>query len=143
MTQKEIQPYILPGLLVIGVIYILNKFKGTAAQQAATTQSDIQTQQAAGIKQTYTNTTYDQLADRIEAAGKTAFGTDEAAIYSVFNLLKNDVDFLKLAQAFGQRRIEFSAATANLSGWLQSELNAAELNKVNAIMEKNKLKSRI
>ena len=29
MTQKEIQPYILPGLLVIGVIYILNKFGST------------------------------------------------------------------------------------------------------------------
>jgi hypothetical protein len=143
MTQKEIQPYILPGLLVIGVIYILNKFKGTAAQQAATTQTDIQTQQAAGIKQTYTNTTYDQLADRIETAGKGGFGTDEAAIYSVFNLLKNDVDFLKLSQAFGQRRIEFSTLYNNLAGYLQSELNATELNKVNAIMEKNKLKSRI
>jgi hypothetical protein len=143
MTQKEIQPYILPGLLVIGVIYILNKFKGTAAQQEATTQSDIQTQQAAGVKQTYTNTTYDQLADRIDAAGKGSFGTDENAIYSVFNLLKNDVDFLKLSQAFGQRRAEFTTMYLNLSGYLQSELNAAEINKVNAIMEKNKLKSRI
>ena len=42
-----------------------------------------------------------------------------------------------------EKKNNFSTLFKNLSGWLQSELNAAEINKVNAIMEKNKLKSRI
>lgn len=140
MKAKDLEPYLLPGVIGIGILWIIGKFTQKEQQEQQTTTTDIIT---TGQIPSYSNTTYNQLADRIEAAGKSGYGTDEEAIYSVFRLLKKDIDYLKLVQAFGTRRLEFSTIYANLGGFLSSELSASEIDKVNQIMESKGLTARI
>ena len=77
---------------------------------------------------------YTQFADQIYAAVLTVFGTDEAAIYSVFNKMQNNLDVAQLIKAFGKRRLEFSTTMAELGAHLTEDLDTSELNKLNSIL---------
>ena len=47
-----------------------------------------------------------------------------------------------LIEAFGSRRKGFSFTDANLGGWLADELNQEELNALNNILARRKIKYR-
>ena len=83
---------------------------------------------------TYSQTQYQVFADKIYQAGVAWFGTDEVAIYSVFQAMKNDLDILKLINAFGSRRLEFSTVMGNLAEFLYSEFDNKEITKLNSIL---------
>ena len=140
MKTKDIEPYILPAVVVLFGLYFLKKFKLPGQAESEQTGKDIQ---ASGQQPSYTDTSYNNLADRIESAVKSHIFTDKDGIFDVFKLLKKDVDFLKLIKAFGQRRMQFTLAYGDLGAFLGSVLNSDDMNQVNSIMAANGLKSRI
>lgn len=115
------------GLLLY---FLLKKKAGDTLSNAV-----IESQQVAKVQvPTYTPTQYQVYADKIYSAGVTWFGTDETAIYNAFNAMYNDLDILKLIEAFGRRRLEFSTVMGNLTQFLYDELNNTELGKLNSIL---------
>ena len=72
-------------------------------------------------------TTAKQLAEKLYTAMK-GWGTDEKAIYEVFNQVSTRDDVLYIFAQFGLKDGK------NLTQWLTSELNAKERAQVNAIL---------
>ena len=95
---------------------------------------DIRDAQKAGAVASYSAATYSQLADKIYTAVMYTWGTDEQAIYDVFNLMKNNIDVANLIKAFGKRRVEFSTQELELGAHLSNDLDSSEINKVNSIL---------
>jgi hypothetical protein len=96
-----------------------------------------------GQKASYVDSQYNIFADAIYSAGfDVLFGTDEDAIYSVFNRMNNDLDINKLIVAFGARRIEFSTRVESLAEFLRSELDDREIQQVNKILSSKNIKYR-
>ena len=100
------------------------------------------------VEQRFPNTFYKWLfqlvprnADAIEQAAFYIGGTDEETIFSIFGKMQNDLDVVKLFEAFGQRRMEFSLQSANLGGFLRSELNTAEMKQLNAMLSSKGIKT--
>ena len=67
---------------------------------------------------------------------ETAFGTDEDAIYSVMNKMKNECDLLQVIAEFGVRRQEWGFEKLNLPQFINDELDTKELQTVNSILRK-------
>lgn len=139
MNLKEItkNKYFVYGAVGIGA-YLL--YKGirkalglsTAVDAAKKDQADLV---KAGQKASYIDSQYKLFADTIYSAGfDVLFGTDEDAIYAVFNKMNNDLDVNKLIIAFGARRIEFSTRVEGLAQFLTSELDASEVANINKIL---------
>lgn len=139
MNLKEItkNKYFVYGAVGIGA-YLL--YKGirkalglsTAVDAAKKDQADLV---KAGQKASYIDSQYKLFADAIYSAGfDVLFGTDEDAIYAVFNKMNNDLDVNKLIIAFGARRIEFSTRVEGLAQFLTSELDASEIANINKIL---------
>jgi len=91
------------------------------------------------LKPTYADSQYPGYADAIYAArhGNRVFGTDEDAIWRILALMKNDLDFAKLVQAFGMRRLSFQTTKADLIGFLNDEMNPEEIATCNSILSGN------
>lgn len=139
MNLKEItkNKYFVYGAVGIGA-YLL--YKGirkalglsTAVDAAKKDQADLV---KSGQKASYIDSQYKLFADAIYSAGfDVLFGTDEDAIYAVFNKMNNDLDVNKLIIAFGARRIEFSTRVEGLAQFLTSELDASEIANINKIL---------
>ena len=62
------------------------------------------------------------------------WGTDEQAIYDVFNQMKTNLDVALLIKAFGKRRLEFSTQDMELGGHLSNDLDSSEISKLNDIL---------
>lgn len=81
----------------------------------------------------FSDTEYRNMANKLEEAfyGSWLFGagTDENAVYAVFNRLNNKADLLKLVAAYGTDK---NSRTLNQA--LQSELTNSELAHVNNIL---------
>jgi len=112
---------------------VSNQKGGSSADDKA--KDDLKKEQQKGVKPSYSTTQYSSWADQIYSAGLAAFGTDEAAIYRIFSLQKNNADILSLYAAFGKRRLEFTTIKGDLGAFLQSELNSSEISRVNGILK--------
>ena len=137
------QPVVKYGLIAGGV-YVLYKVATKLFPDSALTKAtnEIKTLEGKGIKATYPDSVYYGFADSIYSAGINTYGTDEQAIYSIFSKMQNDLDVAKLVSAFGTRRAEFSFVDVTLGGFLQSELDANELNVVNNTLSQKGIKYR-
>lgn len=148
-TVKELTtglPGWAKGFLVVAIvggggylIYRLTK-KGPKSEE----KKDTKKLEAMGQKPSYLDSNYKQFADALYAArsANASFiweGTNEKAIYAVFQKMKNDLDVVKLVEAFGTQRLSYSLQWANLGGFLQDELNAEELAVVNGILRNKKI----
>lgn len=99
---------------------------------------------AQGQKPSYPQTSYLQMADKIDEAGcpygywTACSGTDEEAILSPFNQMNNALDVLLLVKAFGKRtaRGTTSTTTYDLGGFLATELDAEKIDEINEILSK-------
>lgn len=131
ITLKEVLAFSVFTFLFVNVIR--NIFKSKDEKDVL---KDIAMEKT---KPTYTQTQYNEFANKIYSAGLGTIGTDEDAIYSVFNSLKNNMDFLQLVKAFGKRRLEFTLGFGTLSEFLRSELNNKEIQKINEILKTKKI----
>ena len=81
----------------------------------------------------FSDTEYRKMANKLEEAfyGSWLFGagTDEEAVFAVFNRLNNKADVLKLIAVYGTDK-----KSRTLDQALQSELNNSELNHLNTIL---------
>jgi hypothetical protein len=142
--KRYITPEILQTGMVLGglfLVYRLLRPAGAKEQQQTTTsvKTDIQKETAKGEQPSYSNSNYKTLADKLYSAMNTS-GTDESAIYSVFETLKNKIDVLKLIEAYGVRQLYVFGfpvgGKQNLSQALSDELSSNEIAKVNQILFK-------
>jgi len=127
----------LVWLTIIGLGgYALYKLGSALAKKLtlANADADIKAAQKTGETASYASATYSQLADKIYAAVMYTWGTDEQAIYDVFNLMKNNIDVAMLIKAFGKRRLEFSTQDAELGAHLSQDLDTTEIQKINSIL---------
>jgi len=127
------------AVLLFGKNGLLSRFtKLTEKQIADTTKKEIKDIESTGAKASFGPSQYVMFADQIYNAVLTSnpFNpTDEEAIYRVFMAMNNLIDVLKLVQAFGIRRLEFSTKGAGLATHLQEDLNTSEIAKVNKILK--------
>lgn len=122
---------------IIGIgAYALYKIGSSIAKKLTldNANKDIIEAQKSGQTASYPSATYSQLADKIYAAVMYTWGTDNQAIYDVFNLMKNNIDVAMLIKAFGKRRIEFSLQDAELGAHLSDDMNSSEIAKINSIL---------
>jgi hypothetical protein len=86
---------------------------------------------------TYADSQYKTFANTIEIAGFDA-GTDEEAIYSTFRKLKNNTDYLKLLNAWGNPNRKVYdwgvGRDMTLPQFIHYEMNDTEVRKVNQIL---------
>lgn len=101
---------------------------------------DIKTLTEAGQKPSYPDTTYKNLADKIQGASVgfvIGLGTDEEAIIDVFKQMKNELDVVKLEKAFGAREPEDCWALCPaypLGAYLAYEMSAGNIAEINKIL---------
>jgi len=91
-----------------------------------------------GIIPSYPNSQYSAWAEKLQYALNYA-NTDENAVYSVFEKLKNQAHLNKLVSIFGTRPIEyfpFMFQDETLSEAITSQMDSDEVQKVNGILAK-------
>lgn len=90
-------------------------------------------------KLTYAKSWYNAQAEILYTAMFRA-GTDEAAIFGVFNKVKNDCDVAQLIASFGLRRQEFYVTSYDLRWFIYDELDKDEISEVNRILRTKGIK---
>lgn len=130
-----------------GIATSIKKFTGqqTTEEISKSTTADLKILNQKGVKATYYTSQYVLFADKLYNAMITSNPfdpTDEEAIYGVMRLMKNDVDINLLVKSFGTRRMEFSLKGGGLAAFLQDDLDAKELAKVNKILSDNNINYR-
>lgn len=96
-------------------------------------------------KQSYIYSQYKAFADALFEA-MSGVGTDDDAINSVFNKMKNTIDVLTLIKAFGIRDYTddkvfvFNIKPMNLNQWISAELSNNEKTTLNNILKSKKIK---
>jgi hypothetical protein len=83
--------------------------------------------QTQGEAASYSDLQYKVQADKLYNAMK-GWGTDEPAVFAVFQWLQNNIDFLKLQNAFGVRD------GWDMYRWVKGDLTSSELTQVNNIL---------
>lgn len=127
----------LVWLTIIGIGgYALYKLGKAIAKKlnSNNAEQDIIDAKKAGQTASYSSATYSQLADKIYAAVMYTWGTDEQAIYDVFNKMNSNLDVALLIKAFGKRRVEFSTQELELGAHLSNDLDSSEISKLNSIL---------
>lgn len=130
-----------------GVVYAIAKAtKGGNSTKLPNVQGDIAGLKKQGQLASYSQGQYDMFANKLKQAFYS-YGTDEAAVYSVFSAMKNDLDVAELVKAFGVWKVEGSIfrpfdtrGDGDLAAWLTSELDTAEMNRVNTILASKGIK---
>lgn len=126
-------------IMVAAFILFANKLFGKTAEEKkaaedalkkdASESDKIKELKDKGVKPSYHEGLYIDLADQLFKA-MDGIGTNNAAVYSVFKKVKNDVDFVMLLRAFGTRKGE------NLQSWVHGDLKPEIISELNQIMAK-------
>lgn len=103
-----------------------------------------------GMRPSFADSQFDVYANTLVQAMDSC-GTDEQKVYNVFNALKNQADVLKLIIAFGVKYYSPCAVTSpfswtrsmfdskayggDLATWLNYDMTAGEVKKVNSILQ--------
>ena len=87
-------------------------------------------------KLSYRSSQYKAFATALHNAFVETVGTDEDAIYSVMNKMKNECDLLQVIAEFGVRRQEWGFEKLNLPQFINDEMSTKELQKVNSILRR-------
>lgn len=128
--KRVIALVIIIVVLVVLLAVFWNKIKQLVNGLTGKVQANVelnQYQAESGESLTLSNADYNRLADKLYKAVK-GLGTDETAIYAVFNALTNKADLLKLIAVFGTKD------DMTLVQWLYDDLNSREIGKVNSIL---------
>lgn len=143
---KNIDPNLVLLAAILGVGgFVAYKFFGTSGSSNNTqnkSKKDIdELTKGKGVKATHLDTTYASFADQLYQSMRY-IGTNEGVVYSVLNKMKNDVDVLKLLQAFGRRGYIYNWYQYNLPQWIVEEFNKEDIDKINQILRKRDIQFR-
>ena len=137
----------LYGGVALGLFVLAKKFGVFSKKTSAVIRKDQQKELEEDIKKqerksspSYSDSQFNDFADKIYNAMFCSIficadGTDEKAIYAVLRRLNNNLDWLKLKEAFGFRRIEFTTRNAGLVESLNADLSSRQINEVNKILQ--------
>lgn len=135
MKMMKLPPqvkWVLIGLAVVVVLVIVYYFwSGSAKRKDTKSSNDLvdRVNKEIDPKQlTLTDQQALSMADALESAMTTWWGTDEDAIYDVFSKCYTRSDVLKIVGAFGTRNGE------NLTQWLRGDLNKDEMKVLNDLL---------
>ncbi len=136
-------------LITIAFIWIVrNSIKGAVrgAEGAVQNVSETAVLQANGIQASYTDSQYKAMAEKLFTA-MDGPGTYDDDIFSVFDKLNNDIDFIKVDKAFGVREASDNLfgifASEDLRGWLKDDLSAEQIVTLNKRLKSNGVSKRI
>jgi hypothetical protein len=137
LSMSGIQQIITLVALSVLVWLIVTKAKAylSAISTNINQKTEIQVLENLGMKLSYSKIEYLTIAENLDVAMR-GLGTDEIAIISELEKIKNDLDFIQLNSAFGLRSASFSNPS-NLSNWLMSDLGTTIVQQIN-IQLKNK-----
>lgn len=133
-------------VLIFLIIYWWRSGRKKRQQEQQFNQDYQQLTQQSGQQPSYLSSNYTQLASKIYEAGCSGlfcYGTDEDAIYDVFNQMNNDLDVLLLTKAFGLREPRggicipipgTGECAVALGPWLQTELSSGAFEDINNIL---------
>lgn len=131
VTPPQVK-WVLIGLAVVVVLVIVYYFwSGSAKRKDTKSSNDLvdRVNKEIDTKQlTLTDQQALSMADALESAMTTWWGTDEDAIYDVFARCSTRSDVLKIVGAFGVRNGE------GLSQWLRGDLNKDEMKVLNDLL---------
>ncbi|MEK6882102.1 MAG: hypothetical protein AABY22_20970 [Nanoarchaeota archaeon] len=97
-----------------------------------------------GVKPTFINAQYLTFANQIHAAFD-GYGTGFLSVAGIFGKLRNNVDILKLIDAYGIREIDSGKGNpapnfkGTLAGAISDELSAWEIQQLNKLLKSNKI----
>ncbi len=130
-------PYLIGGGALIAIYLIFFRKKSPEALEDAAL-----TEEASAGALTYPDSQYFAIANKLEQA-MFDLQTNEDSVYNAFRMLKNNADFVKLKQAFGERTYTggwipgFLYGKLSLDGWIEEELEPDEIDIVNSILQAN------
>lgn len=96
-------------------------------------ESEKQSWQQKGEVASYTDSQYKAFADKLYKA-MDGFGTNEPAIYDVFEQLKNNIDHNNLVIAFGVRGEGWISDGHTLAEYITDDLGQEEIKRINQIL---------
>jgi len=125
------------GLLAYKLYRKLNPSKEDAAEEQLGEESQVTSEgKSCKGKLSYKSSQYKAFATSLHNAFIESLGTDEDAIYSIMNKMKNECDLLQVIAEFGVRRQEWGFEKLNLPQFIHDELDTKELQTVNSILKK-------
>jgi len=127
-------------LIYKGVNKIINPPQSSSDKEA---KDELKNLSKIGIKPSYSDAQFSAWCEKLAYA--LAYNTDEDAIYSIFESLKNEADILKLVEIFGSRKVEtfpFVFQEATLSEAVISAMNSSEIAELNNILKKKRINFR-
>jgi hypothetical protein len=127
---------IIVGTIVLAVVVWKIKVRFQAFKSAQENKSEQNALEATGMALSYSPNEYQGMANKLEVA-MDGWGTDEDAIMEVFERVKNDLDFLELDSAFGNRD------GWNMIEWLQGDLSGYWMDKINNTLNSNGCTKRV
>lgn len=154
VTKDQIQPFIFPAIMVvlglIVLVWIKNKISSatdsldfsTSEEEKASDKSQIQQGTPVVTKSlSYPIAEYKNLANKIYNAMKGA-GTDEDAIESVINMIKNQSDWNQVIKDFGIKDGN------NLITWMRDDITessrfAYDLSDIRKVLQLNNVNSNL
>lgn len=130
------------GLFTIGRklgLFKKSEEKKTKEETTKEVKGDIIKEERKGNYPSFSKTQYRNFAATIwQGLNCSVFvcrdGTDEEKIYKVLRSLKNNTDWLKLQEAFGFKRIEFTLQDGGLIQHLNADMSSKQLKEVNKIL---------
>ena len=133
---SSMQKIIAVIIFMVLIWFFYNRFKGALMGAASKIKAggEIAQLENAGIKPSYSDSTFEKMADDLFEA-MDGIGTDTATVFSTFKKLKNDADFIKLNAAFGVRagsdNLFGLMEDEDLAGWIKDDLSSTEITKLN------------
>lgn len=143
MKQEEV----IKWVIVIAIVYLLYKvikgfrtlaLGGDYPEVTEDLQSELNELILRGTIPTITDSQASSYADFIQETSLSA-NTDEAGIFDIFRVLKNNADLVLLKIKFGTRRVPFSVNSVGLSAFLRADLNSSEMQTINDILANNRI----
>lgn len=134
--------------------YKRNQDNKDATKAADAAQKELVDLKAKGITPSLSGSQFQALSESLVQA-MNGCGTDEQKVYNVFKQMKNDADIRQLIASFGLRYYEPCAASQPISylhwqindkayggglpTWLSYDLDASEIDAINAILKANRV----
>ena len=130
---------VIIGVIIVYRIFTFLKTYTKTLHDGAQSNAEEKAFKAAGDEASYSDAEFANMADRIETAFKGG-GTDPEVFFAVISLLNNNLDALKLNQAFGVRSYTTwygGTETATLEEWIEGDLSSSEMARMNSILSTN------
>jgi hypothetical protein len=147
-TWREAPTLAKVGVGILGLYIVaksLSSLKNTftGAGFGKNYDSDLNKLEKKQIVASYSDQTYNSFADAIYTEYTSEFFSDIDDVLPIFNKLNNDADWVKLVQAFGERRVMFSTIKQGLGGILSRMFDREELEQINAILRRKGIKAAV